>query len=269
MNATEGRSAGVAPPSRTRFEADLIRQILSGSYTDHEKLPSERELSVSSGLSRPVVREVLRGLVERGLIQVIPARGAFVRSPDSMHLAEMMGSVARHQRATPRDLVEAREMVESRSAFGAATRATPADVARLRELVRAFDNASTTIDRARSDLAFHASIARLSGNPVLAVMFGAITPMVLDLQLRSLGDPVVLGLGAPLHDDVVEAIAAGDAEAAAAAMSAHVTLALELYGDDLDVPLDVLAEDRLATVLGEHGRLEDMIEDVLSSTRTS
>jgi len=186
-----------------------------------------------------------------------------------MHLAEMMGSVARHQRATPRDLVEARELVEARSAFDAASRASAADVVRLRQLVCAFDGASTTIDRARCDLALHASIARLSGNPVLAVMFGAITPMVLDLQLRSLADPVVLRLGAPLHHNVVDAIAARDADAAAAAMSQHVTLALELYGADLDVPLDVLAEGRLESVLGENVRLEDMIENVLTSAKPS
>lgn len=255
------------PPSRSKFEADLVRQILSGGYSEHQKLPSERALSVSSGLSRTVVREVLRGLAERGLIEVIPARGAFVRGPDSMHLAEMMGSVARHQRATPRDLVEARELVEARSASGAASRASAADVVRLRDLVAAFDRSSTTIDRARCDLALHASIARLSGNPVLAVMFGAITPMVLDLQLRSLGDPVVLRLGAPLHHDIVDAIGAGDADAAARAMSQHVTLALELYGDDLDVPLEVLAEGRLESVLGQNIRIEDMIENVLTSTR--
>lgn len=269
MTESTSEPARTAPPSRTKFESDLIRQILSGAYGDGEKLPSERALSHSSGLSRPVIREVLRGLTERGLVEVVPARGAFVRSPGSMHLAQMMGSVARHQRATPRDLVEAREMVESRSAFGAATRASADDVARLRALVQAFDRAATTIDRARCDLAFHAAIAGLSGNPVLAVMFGSITPMVLDLQLRSLGDPVVLRLGAPLHHDVVDAIAAHDAATAAAAMAQHVVLALELYGDDLDVPLDVLAENRLATVLGDHLRLEDMIEHVLSSTRSS
>lgn len=257
------------PPNRSAFEADLIRRILSGVHPDRSKLPSERALSASSGLSRPVIREVLSGLAERGLIEVIPARGAFVRGPDSLHLAGMMGSVARHHRATPRDLVEAREMVEARSAAAAATRSSGADVGRLRALVGAFDRAGTTIDRARCDLALHASIATLSGNPVLAVMFGAITPMVLDLQLRSLGDPVVLGLGAPLHHDIVDAIAAGDGAAASAAMSQHVTLALQLYGDDLDVPLDVLAEGRLQSVLGERVRLEDMIEDVLTSTRSS
>jgi GntR family transcriptional regulator, transcriptional repressor for pyruvate dehydrogenase complex len=254
--------------SRSQFEADLVRQILGGVYPAGTKLPGERTMALSSGLSRPIVREVLRSLVERGLIEVVPARGAFVRTADSMHLAPMMGSAVRHQRATPRDLVEAREMVETRAAQSAALVATDKDVAELRQLVRAFDRARSTIERARCDLALHASIARLSGNPVLAIMFGAIAPLVLDLQLRSLADPVVLRIGGPLHHDIVDAIGAHNAAAAAAAMARHVTLARELYGHDLDVPLDELAVGRLELLLGDRGRLDEMIEDVLSGARS-
>lgn len=267
MTNTSMQDRPPRPPDRSRFEADLIRQILSSIYPEGSKLPSERELAETSGLSRPVVREVLQGLVGRGLIEIRPARGAFVRTPGSLQIAEVLGSLARQHRATPRDLVEAREMVEARSAAGAAERASDHDIARLRELVAAFDDATTTIERARCDLVLHASIARMSGNPVLEVMFGAITPMVLDLQLRSLSDPVVVRLGAPIHHEVVDAIARRDAATAAEAMARHIVLALDLYGDDLDVPLDVLAENQLSGLLPENGRIEDMIEDVLRSRR--
>jgi GntR family transcriptional repressor for pyruvate dehydrogenase complex len=254
-------------PSRSNFEADLIRQILTGKLAAGEKLPGERSLAVSSGLSRPVVREVLRSLVERGLVEVFPARGAFVKAPDSMQLAGMLGSAARHQRATPRDLIEAREMIEGRAARNAALRASTQDVATLRGLVRAFDEAGTVIERARCDLALHASIAQMSGNPVLAILFGAIAPMVMELQLRSLADPVVLKLGAPLHHDVVEAIAVGDAETASRAMTRHVALARDLYGADMDMPLDDLAVERVASVLGENSGLSDLIDDVLDGLK--
>ena len=256
-------------PSRSNFEADLIRQILTGKLAPGEKLPGERALAVSSGLSRPVIREVLRSLVERGLVEVLPARGAFVKAPDSMQLAGMLDSAARHQRATPRHLVEAREMIEGRAARNAALRASAEDVTTLRGLVRAFDEADTVIDRARCDLALHAAIAQMSGNPVLGILFGAIAPMVIELQLRSLADPVVLQLGAPLHHDIVEAIAVGDAETAARAMTRHVVLARELYGEDMDVPLDELATERVASVLGENSGLSDLIDDVLERLELS
>ena len=251
--------------SRAHFEADLVRKILAGVHPPGSRLPSERSLALSGGLSRPVVREVLRSLVERGLIEVIPARGAFVRVPDPMQLGGVVGSVARYQRATPRDLVEARNMIESQSARRAADQDDADGVRRLRDLVRAFDAAGTTIERAQCDLALHATIAQLSGNPVLGILFGALAPLVMDLQLRSLADPAVLRAGAPLHHDIVEAIAAGNGERAAAAMSEHILLALELYGPDLDVPLNELAVGRLETLLGDQRRLDHVVEDVLTA----
>ena len=251
--------------SRSQFEAELNQQILSQVYALGEKLPSERELASTSGLSRPIVREVLRTMAERGLLEIVPARGAFVRAPNSLQLADMMGAVARHQRATPRDLVDAREMIESRTARQAAEHASATEVNTLRNLVEAFDRAASVLERARCDLALHAAIARVSGNPVLEILFGAIAPMVLELQLQSVGDPTVLRLGGPLHHDIVEAIAQRRSDVAERAMARHVTLARELYGTDFDVPLDDLAAGRLRTLLGDDVRLDDVIRDVLAS----
>lgn len=268
---TDARDRAAAPrrPSRAHFEAALVRDILSGEHQPDTKLPSERALAIASGLSRPVVREVLRSLVERGLIDILPARGAFVRAPDPMQLAGAAGSAARYQRATPRDLVEAREMIESQSARSAAERAGTGGIEQLRDLVRAFDGATSTVERARCDLALHATIAQLSGNPVLGILFGAIAPLVLDVQLRSLADPVVLGAGGPMHHDIVDAIAARDPAGAAEAMSRHILLALDLYGPDLDVPLNDLAVGRLEAVLGDQRRLGDIVDDVLAASRPS
>lgn len=254
-------------PSRAQFETDLIREILEDELAPGQKLPSERAHAASSGLSRPIVREVLRSLAERGLIEIVPARGAFVRAPGSLHLATMMGSAARHQRATPNHLVQAREMIEVQTARSAAERATESEVDELRQLVGAFDRAPNVLDKARCDLALHASVARASGNPVLSIMFGAIAPMVLELMLRSLTDPVVLQLGGPMHAEIVDAIAERRADGAGDAMARHVTLARELYGSDLEAPLDELAAERLRAVLGGTVRLEDIIEQVLLAAR--
>lgn len=255
--------------SRAHFEAELVRKILGGVYPAGSKLPGERLLAVESGLSRPVIREVLRSLVERGLIDVIPARGAYVNAPDMMQLAGVAGPAARQHGATPRDLVEARELIEAKSARRAAERATPADVKRLQDLVDAFDRAGSTIERTQCDLALHASIARLSGNPVLGILFGAIAPLVLDVQLRSLADPAILKRGAPMHHDIVDAIADHDSDLAARKMSEHILLALEMYGTDLDVPLNELAVGRLEGLLGSQRQLQDIVDGVLTTFRTS
>ena len=239
--------------SRSQFEAELIRRILARVYVPGAKLPSERQLSIQSGLSRTLIREVLRRIDERGLIEVIPARGAFVREPKWDQLSGAFGSAALQQRATARDLVEARVAIESQAARGAAGRANDRDLQRLRELVDDFDAAHTTIQRVQCDLTLHAHIAQLSGNPVLGLLFGAITPLVVDVQLRSLADPAVLSGGGPIHHEIIEAIGRHDAEAAAEAMSRHVGLALELYGKDLDERLNDLAVARLAPLLDAEG----------------
>ncbi len=160
-------------------------------------------------------------------------------------------------------------MIETQAARGAALRADSAGIERLRDLVDAFDTAKTVIERAQCDLALHATVAQLSGNPVLGILFGAIAPLVLDVQLRSLADPVVLQAGAPLHHDVVDAIASRDPDAAGQAMSKHILLALNLYGADLDLPLNDLAVGRLEVVLGDQRRLEHLVDDMLAGSRRS
>ena len=256
------------PTSRDELIASLTDQILDGHYAPGTKIPSERLIALSSGLSRPIVREVLRGLQERGLIEIQPGRGAYVRGPNSMNLAQSMGSFARTDGATPRHLIEARAMLESQTARLAAQRATAADLDDLRNLSQRFDDSRDVIDRARCDLAFHAMIAKASQNIVLETMFGAIAPLVFELQLRSLDDPTIVSAGAPLHHVVLQGIIDGDADAAADAMCQHVTLAYEMFGADLERTLDAIARRKVASLLGEHTTLEDVIADVLGTSAT-
>jgi GntR family transcriptional repressor for pyruvate dehydrogenase complex len=258
-------TSGSPLASRSGLVAVLTEQILEGTLRPGQKLLSERALALESGLSRPVVREVLSGLQERGLVEIHPGRGAYVRAVGSMDLAESMGSLARQQGATPRHLVEARAMLEEQTASLAATRATSAEINSLELLIDAIESGANVVDRARSDLAFHALIAKASKNPVLETMFGSIAPLVFALQIRSLDDPPIVKAGIPLHQQVVAAIRAHDSAGAGRAMFEHVTLAYKLYGGDLDIPLDVLAKERLEGLLGTSTRLQDVIDDALST----
>lgn len=253
------------PSSREALAVALSDRILDGEYPPGSKLPSERIVALSSGLSRPIVREVLRGLQERGLIDIQAGRGAYVRLPGSMNLAQSMDLFARTEGTTPRDLVEARAMLEDQTARLAASRATDDEIDALRDLSLAFDQANNVIDRARCDLAFHAMIAKGSHNPVLQTMFAAIAPLVFELQLRSLDDPRILDAGAPLHHVVLEGISDHDEAIAGAAIWKHVTLAYEMFGSDLELSLNAIARRKVSALLGEHTTLEAVIADVLSN----
>jgi DNA-binding FadR family transcriptional regulator len=226
---------------------DLERRVLEGEFPIGSKLPPERDLVVHYSVSRPVVREAIAGLVERRLLEVHPGRGTFVRAVGVDHLAEPLTRAATRSGVTPRDVVTARLMIEGTGAELAASRvgesgaeppAEPGgDVATVLARLEEHEAARTLEDRARTDLAFHEAVAAASGNPLVALMFGAIRTQVHALMLRSHSDRTVRRLGEPLHREIAEAIRAGRPRVARGAMDEHIQLALELYGDDLDRPL--------------------------------
>jgi GntR family transcriptional repressor for pyruvate dehydrogenase complex len=230
--------------SREALLTFLEERIVGGAWPPGAKLPSERNLCRHFVLSRPVVREVLLRLEERGAIETHPARGSFVRQPAVGDASRTLGTLLRQTGATARQLVVARTMLECEAAALAAANATPGEREQMQTVLDLLASTAELEQRARLDVAFHEAIARASGNPVLHVMFGSIRPLVLGLVVRSLGDPRVREAGEPLHAEILAAIAGGDGAAAADAMRRHVRLALELYGDDLDRPLDQVLSER-------------------------
>ena len=251
--------------SREQLGSELSQRILNSELKIGEKLPSERVISLSTGLSRPVVREVLKGLVERGLIDVQPGRGSFVQKPSSINLTRSIDVFARTKSATPRDLVRARAVLEAETTALAAECATQEERLKIQKLANAFDKSNNLIDKVRCDIAFHAMIAQASHNVVLEALFGTITPLVFEQQLRSLHDPEILEAGAPLHHDIVRGIKEYDAETSRAAMYEHIALAREMFGTDLDLSLDSIARRELSSILGTDASLEEVINDVLST----
>ena len=101
---------------------------------------------------------------------------------------------------------------------------------------------------ARFDIAFHTLLAQASGNPVVDIMFGSIAPLAFEQMLRSVSDPGVGAAGNPLHRVVAEAISRGDGEGAASAMNTHISLAEQMFGQDMDRPLADIAESAIRTL---------------------
>lgn len=240
---------GTAHWRRAEVLVDLERRILGGEFSTGSKLPAERDLTAQYSVSRPVVREAIAGLVERGLLDVYPGRGAFVRALGVDHLAEPLTRAARRSGVTARDVVTARLMLETTATALAASR-DPLDVAEVELTLEEHERARSLADRARTDLAFHEAVAAASGNPLIVLMFGAISTQVHALMLRSHSDLKVRQLGDPLHREIAEALRKGDADRARDAMSRHLNLALDLYGEDLDRPL----ADVVPTAMLDEGR---------------
>jgi GntR family transcriptional repressor for pyruvate dehydrogenase complex len=248
--------------SRDALASRLEEELVGDGMRPGTKLPSERQLAVRFGVSRPFVREALRSLVERGLIEISPGRGAFVRALRVSDAARPLDAFYRRQNATPRDLVEARLMLEREAAGLAAERAEPDELEAMERVLERFERTGDLIERGRCDIAFHALIARMSHNPVIETMFSSIASLTFELMLRSLSDPAVSREGLPYHREIADAIKARDPDRARAAIEGHLVIARRLYGQDLDRGLDLVARRELERVFGHSVSLEAIVADV-------
>lgn len=249
--------------TRSEVASQLESEVLSGGLEPGAKLPSERELALRMGVSRPLVREALRSLVERGLVEISPGRGTFVTASTSASAARPLGSHYLRQNITPNHLIEVRTIIEPAAARLAAERATDAEIAALGHAVEQVGAVESVLDRARWDITLHALVARMSHNPVIETTFESIATLVFELMLRSHSDPKVIAASAPFHQAVYEAIRDRDPERAYEAMRAHHESGQQYFGKDLDLSLDVVARRELERLLGPTASLEQIIGEVM------
>jgi GntR family transcriptional regulator, transcriptional repressor for pyruvate dehydrogenase complex len=240
---------------------DLLEtEILSGRLESGASLPSERTLSTDYGVGRPLVREALKSLASRGLVETSPGRGTYVHRGgrfgplDSVHLA-------RH--ATARQVVEARVSIESQTAGLAAERATPEQIELLVTLLERVGSTRDPVERSRLDLAFHLSVARASNNPVLEAMLASIAPLMVQLMMRSIGDGRTAEQSHPLHWECLEAIRSSDRASASSAMEAHLRVADLTFGEGYDDPIQLGASNYARSLVTDYGSLDALVEAVV------
>jgi DNA-binding FadR family transcriptional regulator len=255
----------VGPVRPHPHNPDLVRyltdEIVSGHLPLGGLLPSERQLAETLGVGRQTVREALRTLQERGLVEIIPARGTFVREATSVDGARTMESFYRRSKATARDIVEARSMLETYSVRLAAVRAEAAELSALEHCQQDIENANDPIEGAQFDLTYHWLIAKASHNPVVETMFGSIGGLIFEQMLRTTIDPKLNRRGLPHHRAIIEALRRRDADAADEQMRAHLGSIRSVYGASFEQRLDSLTRKTLRT-LRPTLALEALLEDV-------
>lgn len=236
----------------------LEHQILSGQLKPGSLLPSERQLSENHSVSRSGVREALRVLAERRLVSVKHGRGTFVADPDSGAAAAAIGNALRRENITARDVIVGRTVVEKEAAALAATVRTDEDLERMDRILVLLDPRSAILDVVRADLSFHLALVRGSHNPIFEAMFRAISGFTAELMLRSLSDEGVAEIAVPQHREILRAVRDGDSTAARALVNAHMEVAVNHYGADLDRSLDAVAERELGRLFGPERSLNDI-----------
>lgn len=216
---------GFAPIERRKvyeLVCERLADWIGRNLETGDPLPSERELGELYGVGRSSVREALRMLESRGLIET-RGNGAFVVAPwrnpfqQSLSLVVEGGDVDRAQ------LFEMRRMLEAEAAALAAERRSPDDVEAMRRatdlMERALDSAEEYI---AADLRYHLAIAQATGNRLVLHLMEAIRE-----RLREMFGTVYRFPGGPQrsiaqHELITQSIAAGDGPRARALMTEHI-----------------------------------------------
>ncbi|MDT0309516.1 FCD domain-containing protein [Streptomyces sp. DSM 44917] len=208
--------------------AALRAQITSGAWPVGSRIPTEPELVSLLGVARNTVREAVRALAHNGLLDIRHGSGTYVAAT-----SELAGVMCRRFAATPReDVVEARGALEVAAAGMAARRRTEEDLARLADLLRRRELAWESGERdafVDADAAFHLAVVAASHSEVLAGLYADLGEVI----RRSLREHFEAGLSQAAHMDharLLEAIRAGDPDAASAEAASHTAAACAAAG---------------------------------------
>jgi DNA-binding FadR family transcriptional regulator len=228
----------VEPRRLYRQIADQIAQLIaSGEYRPGARLPAERDLATSLGVSRASVREAIISLEMGGLVEVRVGTGIFVTAPAADPAAGTDAGPG------PFELLQARKLIEGEIAALAAAKAAPADLDYLRQCVHRME---THLDdftvREASDREFHLGIAKATGNGSLELVVAGLWAQRAELWGRLQQHFHTSELARKTirdHVAILNAIAGRDARAARAAMHRHLARVVREFQRGLEDRQDV------------------------------
>jgi len=202
---------------------ELQRLIVDGHWQKGEQLPSEIELAKEFGVSRSALREALRSLSSMGLVQIRHGEGNFVWYPEAEDFLNPLMPRLLADREDVLAIMEARSMVEVKTAMLAAQRATPEMLAEMEKLLEKMEESRYDREKfARYDHRFHKQIALATQNNVIVKIFEAIEVFLVSQQLEIVYYNDAIERGITDHRAIMAAIRAGDPAKAAEEMDAHM-----------------------------------------------
>jgi DNA-binding FadR family transcriptional regulator len=236
------RRAGSRRTHATLSEAvatELEELILRGDLKDGQRLPTEAELGDALGVSRSVLRDAVRTLVARGLLDVRQGHGTVVSAPSSETYGDAMVALLMRSGATIGDVLGARAALESALAPLAAENGDDADWARMERHLDAF--ASAVADSRWSDahtehLGFHLGLFGALHLPALEALLAPIATCILLTSFPPRPDHASLW-EVENHPPILAALRARDGAAAQAAIERHFSdMEVEVYAELRSTP---------------------------------
>jgi GntR family transcriptional repressor for pyruvate dehydrogenase complex len=221
---------------KIRASEDVMNQIAAlitgGTLKKGDQLPSERELSETCKVSRATVREAIRSLESRGMIETRQGNGTYVLvSGDNVGVSQLAASLMT-ERDELIDIFEIRKIIEPSIAQLAAKYANSKDIAEL-EGILAQQRMGVAAGKymAETDALFHLTLARISKNRILSRLVQAIVELLSNMEGEYLATASRASKSLQGHAKILDAVASEDCVAARHAMIDHLNKVENLFKD--------------------------------------
>lgn len=213
--------------------AQLEQRIISGELAEGEKLPSEQQLSEQAQVGRRSVREALKALEMKGLVEIRRGSGTFVARNDfDGYIESLVRNVQAYlslDRVKLRHLLQFRELLAGSIITVLASHPDAEIVAALEGSIAAQTAAFRKKDinaYTRAHVQFHSIIVESLDNPIVTMMYSQIVKLLAPTMKRAAGTPGIMKSAIREHEQILEAIKSGDAKQAHDAFHSHMELSL-------------------------------------------
>jgi len=212
---------------KERLYQDIVeqiqRRIIQGDLKPGDRLPAERELAEDFEVSRTAVREAIKSLAEKDLIEIQVGRGTFVKVPSPDRAAETINVLLQVARGSTQDLQVARQILEVPIARLAASNREKEHLDRLSSLI---DTMESEIESpktfVKADTDFHGELARATSNPVLHVLIHPIISLLRDEQTFAVDYQTAFETALTSHREIYEHVESQNPEKASESMRSHL-----------------------------------------------
>jgi GntR family transcriptional regulator, transcriptional repressor for pyruvate dehydrogenase complex len=237
-HTARGKAAVYKLVRTSRLYEQIVQQIeesiVKGSLKPGDQLPPERELAQRFGVSRTAVREAVKALREKGLVEAFSGRGTFITDGTTHAVRQsldLMIKIGQPEGFT--HLAEVRAILEPEIAALAATRIQDSELATMREAVAVMDRSGQDPDAyIEADLDFHLALAEAAANPLILSLLDSIVGLLREQRLRIFNVPGGPARGQIHHKRILQAVEQHDTQMAREAMREH----LKQVRDDSQAP---------------------------------
>lgn len=219
----------------TKIASELCARIQSGELKENDKLPSERILASRYDVSRNVIRESIKMLVEKNLVVNVPGKGNYVSRPTESSIADKLENAIYLSDVPASEVVDARQFLEISVMEKYLLSITEEEIAELEQLYDKMESARSNYALFwEYDTKFHLRLIGCSKNSILTLFLSTLYRMTQKNIIMNSEDPVsAIEFSQSDHADIIEAVKTKDEERLCHAIERHLAPLHDFYKEEL------------------------------------